>query len=75
LKADGGEPPAVFSPAVSVLVPAPLATFSNAISRKGEAMVLLPGFSVRWRHLRACMGKYKGKLDRNQPRKPDPRNW
>lgn len=38
-------------------------------------MVLLPKLSARWRQLRACLEKYKGKFDRNQPRKPDPRNW
>jgi antitoxin VapB len=45
------------------------------IRREGEAIVLLPKLSARWRHVRACLGKYKGEFDRKQPLKPDPRDW
>ncbi len=45
------------------------------IRREGEAIVLLPKLSARWRHVRACLGKFKGELSGNQPPKPDQRDW
>ncbi len=45
------------------------------IRREGETIVLLPKTSARWRHVRACLGKFKGELEREQPSKPDQRDW
>jgi antitoxin VapB len=45
------------------------------IRREGEAIVLLPKSSIRWRHVRACLGKFKGEFERNQPVQPDQRDW
>jgi antitoxin VapB len=45
------------------------------IRREGEAIVLLPKVAARWRHVRACLGKFKGEFARNQPLKPDQRDW
>jgi antitoxin VapB len=45
------------------------------IRREGDAIVLLPKSSTRWRHVRACLGKFKGELERNQPTQPDQRDW
>ncbi|MCD6705710.1 MAG: type II toxin-antitoxin system VapB family antitoxin [Thiobacillus sp.] len=45
------------------------------IRREGETIVLLPKSSTRWRHVRACLGKFKGELERNQPAQPDRRDW
>jgi antitoxin VapB len=45
------------------------------IRREGDAIVLLPRLSTRWRHVRACLGKFKGELERNQTSRPDKRAW
>jgi antitoxin VapB len=45
------------------------------IRREGEAIVLLPRSATRWRHIRACLGKFKGELERRQPTRPDQRDW
>ena len=45
------------------------------IRREGEAIVLLPKSSIRWRHVRACLGKFKGEFERNQPAESDQRDW
>ena len=41
------------------------------IRREGEAILLLPKLSPRWRHVRACLGKFKGELERNQSAQSD----
>jgi len=45
------------------------------IRREGEVLVLSPISSARWRHVRACLGKFRGELERKQPLKPDRRAW
>jgi antitoxin VapB len=45
------------------------------IKREGEAVVLLPKPAPRWRHVMACLGRFKGELERNQPAAFDQRNW
>ncbi len=44
------------------------------VRREGEAIVLLPRSATRWRHIRACLGKFKGELERRQPTRPDRRD-
>jgi hypothetical protein len=29
----------------------------------------------RWQHVKACLGKFKGSFERNQPEGIDTRNW
>lgn len=45
------------------------------IKRSGDHVVLIPKPSKRWRHVRACIGHFKGGLARNQPATVDERDW
>lgn len=45
------------------------------IKRSGDQVVLIPKPSKRWQHVRACVGKFKGEFERNQPEAADKRDW
>lgn len=45
------------------------------IKRSGDHVVLIPKPSKRWQHVRACIGHFKGELERNQPATADERGW
>jgi antitoxin VapB len=45
------------------------------IRREGDAIVLLPKSSTRWRHVRACLGKFRGEFERAQPAATEQRDW
>lgn len=45
------------------------------IKRNGDHVVLIPKQSKRWQHVRACLGKFKGEFERNQPPAADERDW
>ncbi len=45
------------------------------IKRSGDHVVLIPKPLMRWQHVRACIGKFKGELERNQPVAVDERDW
>lgn len=45
------------------------------IKRSGDQVVLIPKASKRWQHVRACIGKFKGEFERNQPSLAEARDW
>ncbi len=45
------------------------------IKRSGDHVVLIPKPSKRWQHVRACVGKFRGELERSQPASADERDW
>lgn len=45
------------------------------IKRNGDNIVLIPKKAGRWQHVKACLGKFKGSFERNQPEGFDTRDW
>lgn len=45
------------------------------IRKSGEAIVLTPTKGNRWANVKACAGRFKGPLARNQPTSFDQRDW
>jgi antitoxin VapB len=45
------------------------------IRREGDTLVLLPKPASRWRHVRACAGRIRGDLERNQATDFETRDW
>lgn len=45
------------------------------IRKTGDTIVLIPRKPDRWSNLKACLGGFKGPLERQQPRHADDRVW
>ena len=45
------------------------------IKKTGETIVMIPKKGDRWKNVKACVGRFKGHLERNQPRAIDERDW
>lgn len=45
------------------------------IKKNGDRVVLIPKKTDRWKHLKSCIGKFKGPFERNQPEGFDERDW
>jgi antitoxin VapB len=45
------------------------------IKKTGETIVLIPKKGDRWKNVKACAGRFKGNLERNQPQAFDERDW
>jgi antitoxin VapB len=45
------------------------------IKRAGDTIVLIPKKQERWSNLKACLGGFKGPLERQQPEHADDRDW
>lgn len=45
------------------------------IRKQGDAVLLIPKKAVRWQHLKICVGKFKGDLDRAPQTAFEERDW
>ncbi|MHB8745019.1 MAG: antitoxin [Gammaproteobacteria bacterium] len=45
------------------------------IKKAGDNIVLTPKKRDRWNNLKACLGAFKGPLERQQPKRLDERDW
>lgn len=45
------------------------------IKQSGDNLVLTPKKLERWGNLKACLGGFKGSLERQQPKQVDERDW
>lgn len=45
------------------------------IKKAGDNIVLIPKKPDRWSNLKACLGGFKGPLERQQPKHADERDW
>ncbi len=45
------------------------------IKKSGETIVLIPKKGDRWENVKACAGRFKGGLERRQPRIFDKPRW
>lgn len=45
------------------------------IKKAGDNLVLIPKKASRWKHLKTCLGKFKGEFERKQPEGFDARDW
>jgi antitoxin VapB len=45
------------------------------IKKTGGMIVLIPKKGGRWKNVKACAGRFKGELERKQPRTFDERPW
>ena len=45
------------------------------IRKNGDHVLLIPKKADRWKHVKACLGKFKGQFERSQPEGFDARDW
>lgn len=45
------------------------------IRKNGDNVLLIPKKTERWGHVKACVGKFRGALERSQADNFDARNW
>ncbi len=45
------------------------------IKKAGETIMLIPKKGDRWKNVKACAGRFKGRLERKQPAVFDERDW
>jgi len=45
------------------------------IKKAGDNLVLIPKKGDRWKNVKACAGRFRGRLDRKPPRAFDERDW
>ena len=45
------------------------------IRKNGDNVLLIPKKTERWKHVKACLGKFKGTLERGQADNFDARDW
>jgi len=45
------------------------------IRKNGDNVLLTPKKAERWKHVKACLGKFKGTFERNQAGNFDARDW
>jgi antitoxin VapB len=45
------------------------------IRKSGDSVLLIPKKIERWKHVKACLGKFKGTFERGQADQFDARDW
>jgi len=45
------------------------------IRKNGDNILLIPKKTERWKHVKACLGKFKGTFERSQAGNFDARDW
>ena len=45
------------------------------IRKTGDNILLIPKRTERWKHVKACLGKFKGTFEREQADHFDTRDW
>lgn len=45
------------------------------IEKSGETVILRPKKPDRWANVKRSLGMFKGKIERNQPKEVDQRDW
>lgn len=45
------------------------------IKKTGGLIVLIPKKGDRWKNVKACAGRFKGRIERHQPQACDERDW